>query len=238
MRPLVAESDAATARRGLTVGDWMGSTPDVTWIMPVKNGKPYVRATLESVAAQQYGPHRIIAWDNGSSDGTQDELLAWIPSRIAGEVILDRPLPLGRCRAALVERAKSEFIACIDADDLADPRRLTVQIAYLVARPDLVALGCIPEIIDEAGAELDAWYYPESDAEIRWRSNWQTSLNASSVVFRRSAVLRAGNYRDIDFGEDLDLWMRLTALGRIENIGERLVKYRRHTQNTSVGVTD
>ncbi len=217
----------------------MDSTfPPVTWIMPVKNGMPFIAKTLETIAEQQYPRHRLIAWDNGSTDGTQDELLRWVPSRIAGELILDNPLPLGRCRAALVNRSETELIACMDADDLNRPLRLQRQVERLLEAPNVVAIGCVPDIIDDRGNVLEDWAYPLEDAEIRWRTKWQTSFNASSVMFRRSAVLAAGNYRDLNRSQDLDLWIRLAMVGRMENLAERLVLYRRHTTNITAGVAD
>lgn len=212
--------------------------PPVTWIMPVKNGMPFIANTLETIAAQKYPRHRLIAWDNGSTDGTQDELRRWVPSRIAGEMVLDRPLPLGRCRAELVRRSDTELIACMDADDLNRPLRLQRQVERLLVAPDIVAIGSVPDIIDDHGNFLEDWVYPLEDAEIRWRTRWQTSLNASSVMFRRSAVLAAGNYRDLNRSQDLDLWMRLARFGRMENLAERLVLYRRHTTNITAGVAD
>lgn len=211
--------------------------PLVTWIMAVRNGMPFMKKTLASIAAQTYPHHRIIVWDNGSTDGTQDELRRWIPERIAGELVLDAPLSLGRSRAALVERAQTELIACIDADDLNRPTRVQRQVERMLAAPNLVALGTVPDIIDDSDDLLDDWVYPLGDAEIRWRTHWQTSLNASAVMFLRSAVLTAGNYRDI-FSEDLDLWLRLARLGKMENLADRLVLYRRHTRNVTAGVLD
>ena len=213
------------------------ASPQVTFIMPVRNGMPFIAQTLASIADQTYERHRLIIWDNGSTDGTQDELRRWVPDRIAGELVLDRPLPLGTSRAALVERAETELIACIDADDLNRPARLERQVERMLRSPCLVALGTVPDIIDSTDRALADWIYPLEDAEIRWRMHWQNSLSASAVMFRRSAVLAAGNYRDVP-SEDLDLWIRLARLGRMENLKERLVLYRRHPANLTAGIND
>lgn len=219
--------------RGFTL-EW----PPVTWLMPVRNGMPFLAATLASIAAQTYANHHLLVWDNGSTDGTLEMLRAWIPDRIAGTIVADRPLSLGVSRAALVEMATTELCACIDADDINLPERLERQVAVFERSPDLVALGAVPDIIDENDRPLPDWYYPLRDAEIRWRTRWQTSLNASSVMFRRSSVLAAGNYRDRIRGQDLDLWMRLAREGRMEALPQRLVRYRRHTTNHTIAYTD
>ena len=65
------------------VSEW----PRVSWLMPVLNGMPYLRELLDSLVAQTYPHHEIIAWDNGSTDGSVALLQAYIPSRIAGRVV-------------------------------------------------------------------------------------------------------------------------------------------------------
>ena len=55
--------------------------PSVTWLLPVKNGMPYLPETLASIAAQTCGDYQVLAWDNGSTDTTIEELRSWIPSR-------------------------------------------------------------------------------------------------------------------------------------------------------------
>jgi glycosyltransferase involved in cell wall biosynthesis len=217
-----------------TASEW----PRVTWLMPVLNGMPYLRELLDSLVAQTYPNHEIIVWDNGSTDGSVELLQAYIPSRIAGRVVVGQPLPLGICRGRLMETAQTEFCAAIDADDVHHPTRLARQVAYMRDNPSLVALGCWPQLIDESGNPLPDWEYPTEDAEIRWRTRWQSSLNAPSTLVRRDAVLRVGNYRNFNNGEDLDLWIRMAQIGPMHNLSDRLVQYRRHLSNTTAQIDD
>jgi GT2 family glycosyltransferase len=217
-----------------TVSEW----PRVTWLMPVLNGMPYLLELLDSLVAQTYSNHEIIVWDNGSTDGSVELLQAYIPARIAGRVVVGQPLPLGICRGRLVETAQTEFCAAIDADDVHHPTRLARQVAYMRDHPSLVALGCLPQLIDDSGNPLPDWDYPIEDAEIRWRTLWQSSLNAPSTLVRRDAVLRVGNYRNFNNGEDLDLWIRMAQAGPMHNLPDRLVQYRRHLSNTTAQIND
>ena len=210
--------------------------PRVTWLMPVLNGMPYLRELLDSLVAQTYPNHEIIVWDNGSTDDSVELLQAYIPSRIAGRVVVGQPLPLGLCRGRLMETAQTEFCAAIDADDIHHPTRLARQVAYLRDHPSLVALGCLPQLIDESGNPLPDWQYPTEDAEIRWRTRWQSCLIAPGTLVRRDAVLRVGNYRNFNNGEDLDLWIRMAQIGPMRNLSDRLVQYRRHLSNTTAQI--
>jgi glycosyltransferase involved in cell wall biosynthesis len=61
--------------------------PNVTWLLPVKNAMPYLPEALASIEAQTYRNWTVIAWDNGSTDGSLEVLHEWIPSRLPGVVV-------------------------------------------------------------------------------------------------------------------------------------------------------
>jgi glycosyltransferase involved in cell wall biosynthesis len=205
----------------------------ITWIMPVKNGMPYLPLTLESIANQTYRNHSILVWDNGSTDGTLEELRRWIPARIPGAIIADRPLSVGRSLAALVETAGTELCARIDADDINLPTRLELQAAHMSAHPEVAALGSQVMLIDAEGKPTGGrWECPLNDAEVRWTTRWQSGLTHPAVLFRRSAVLRAGNYKDVE-SEDCELWIRLCPFGEMYSLPETLLLYRRHNRSVS-----
>ena len=205
----------------------MSKFPLVTWLMPTLNGMPYVRETLASIAGQTYRNQRIIAWDNGSTDGTLEELHCWIPGKIPGRIVTGTPLGIGASRAAMIRMAGTEFCAVMDHDDIAVPERLELQAPFLLGHPGVAVVGGYADIIDENGALCGRWTYKTDDAQARWMTRWHAQLSHSSVLYRRSAVLAAGNYRDVRPDDDLDLWMRLASVGEIRNLPETLVRYRR-----------
>ncbi len=211
----------------------------VTWLLPVKNGMPYIRETLASIECQTYTNWEIIVWDNGSTDGTLEELKNWIPHRLPGRIISDRPLSLGNSLAALVEAASTEFCARIDADDLNYPTRLEKQVEYTRRNPRVGVVGTQFDFIDKDGNEdPGAWRQPLTDAEIRWRFRWANSLNHCSVLFRRSVVIAAGNYQDCMPYEDYDLWIRMSVLCEMANLPQALFKYRRLASSVTDGGRD
>jgi glycosyltransferase involved in cell wall biosynthesis len=213
------------------------SNPPITWLMPVRDGMPYLPFTLQSIAEQTYQNHKIIVWDNGSTDGTVEELRRWIPAHIPGVMVTGRPLGVGASRAALVEMADTELCASMDADDINVRDRLERQVAFLLDRPEVVVLGGQLELIDERGVAFGRWSYKTHDAQVRWLVRWHTQFGQNSVVFRRSAILSAGNYRDVP-DEDIDLWLRVAPIGEMRNLPETLVQYRRSRTSQTGKIDD
>lgn len=216
----------------------MASNPAVTWLLPVRNGMPFLPSTLASIANQTYRNFRVLAWDNGSMDETVAELRRWIPERLPGEIVAGIPLPLGMSLRAMVERCETELCARIDADDINLPERLEKQVAFLEKHPGTAVLGAQVNTIDGEGRQLERWHFSSGDAETRWRLRWANPISHPAVLFRRSVVLRAGNYQDCQAAEDFDLWMRVAELAEIRNHPEVLLQYRRTQGSVMAAISD
>jgi glycosyltransferase involved in cell wall biosynthesis len=207
--------------------------PAVTLLMPVLNGMPFLPETLESIERQDYKNWEIIVWDNGSIDGTLEELHRWIPTRLPGRVVSGEPLKLGPSLARLVEEAQSELCARIDADDVMLPQRLTMQVAFMQEHPEVGVLGTEVEFIDDEGnVRPHLTPYSTKDADLRWLVRWINPISHPSVMFRRSVITNAGNYRDLKPFEDHDLWFRVSLIAELANLPQVLLKYRQHSRST------
>jgi acetyltransferase-like isoleucine patch superfamily enzyme len=212
----------------------------VTWIMPVKNGMPYLPETLASIEAQTYADWEIIVWDNGSTDGTVEELHKWIPAKLPGKVITDEPMSLGDSLARLVEICKSEFCVRIDADDINMPDRLEKQIAFMQDHPEVAVAGSQAKIIDSSGSLIGTSYeVPTCNSDIVNSMLVKNSLAHPTVIFRRAIILEIGNYRHqaswqgVNI-EDYDLWLRVSAKGyKLANLDSSLLNYRVHARSTT-----
>ncbi len=203
------------------------SSPPVTFALPVKNGMPFIRETLQSIAEQNYPNYSLLVWDNGSDDGTVEEVQRWIPDRIRGTCITAEPLPFEASLRSLVESADSEYIARIDADDNNYPQRLSRQVEFLEANQDFAAVGAQVRMIGEDGRPLDFEYpLPTEYHEVLAMMILQCPLHHPVVTFRKSKVLEVGNYRDLKPMEDYDLWLRLSAEYKLTNLPDTLLDYR------------
>ena len=209
--------------------------PRVTWLLPVRNGEQYLERTLISIAEQDYpaSAHTVYAWDDGSSDGTPDLLRKWIGREVQGRIIGSERIGLGRALAHLTVQSQTELLARIDADDHAQPDRLTRQVAYLSDHRKVGVLGTQMHRLDSREVLTD---HPTNDAEIRWALRFTNPVAHPTVMLRRSAVLEAGNYRDLPPGnEDYDLWVRMALIVRFATLDQPLLGYRIHDQSVTAG---
>ena len=214
----------------------MNNPPAISVLMPVYNGASYLAEAVESIRAQTFGDFEFIAVDDGSTDGSLPLL-----QRFAQEDprlrIVSRPNTgiVGALNDGLAV-ARGEFVARMDADDIAEPVRFEKQLAVLRADPECVALGSSVVFIDPVGRPLKAYYPPLDHAAIEEelaRGNGGALIHPT-VVFRRSALLQCGGYRShYNYIEDLDLYVRLLDAGRLANLPELLLHYRQHPQSVN-----
>jgi hypothetical protein len=107
------------------------------------------------------------------------------------------------------------------------PYRLEKQVAYMDAHAEVsVSGGAIREFNDE-GTTDRVKQMPKSQEEILIYVKIRNPLNHMTVIFRKNAVLEAGNYQHFPYLEDYSLWSRMLSAGyQIRNLDDVLVKAR------------
>ena len=218
----------------------MKDAPAISVLVPVWNGVAdgggRLREAFGSLFAQcgtpqaPLPPLEILAVDDGSDDGTPAVLdeLARADDRL--RIIRVPHGGIARALNAGLDAARGEFIARMDADDVAHPQRLARQAAHLLRRPELdVSASRVRFGVDARTAYGFAHYVDwqnslcshEEMARNRFRD---TPVCHPSAMFRRSAVERFGGYADGDFAEDWELWLRWFHAGaRMEKLPEELL---------------
>jgi acetyltransferase-like isoleucine patch superfamily enzyme len=213
-------------------------TERVTWIIPILNGMPFLPEMLISIENQTYTNWEVLIWDNGSTDGTLEELEKWIPSRLPGRIVKDSPLSLGESLAKLVELSNTDLCARIDADDINFLDRLEEQVKFLSTHPEISVVGGQMNLIDDKGILFGKLIVPYHHDDIVHKMLVENSISHPSVLFRRSKILQIGNYRHLDSWkgvniEDYDLWLRVATFSRLANLDKTLVNYRVHDRSTT-----
>ena len=207
-------------------------SPRVSVVMTVFNGQAYLREAVDSLLGQTFSDFELIVIDDGSTDQTREILQAYA-KRDDRVRVTSRP-NTGVVRAANegIARARGQYLARMDADDISEPQRFAVQVAYLDTNPDCVLVGSRVRIIDPYGSPVALSGQKLSHEEIEREllttgGGW--AVVQPSAMMRLAAVREAGGYRgSVNMSEDHDLFLRLAERGKVVNLPEPLLRYRRH----------
>ena len=202
--------------------------PRVSVVMPVFNGGRYLAAAVESVLAQTLDDLELVVVDDGSTDSSR-RIVERLRDGDARVRLIVHELNLGRAQAAnsAWQAARAPYVARLDADDLALPDRLALQVAYLDEHPAVAAVGGAAVTIDGNGRRGSLMRFPTGSAAIAATLPRHNCLAHSTVTIRRTALEGVGGYR-IEPLEDYDLWLRLAEQHDLANLTEPLVLYRLH----------
>lgn len=203
-------------------------TPQLTVLMSVYNGLPYLPEAVESILGQTYRSFEFLIVDDASTDGSGEVLAKYARQDSRIRILTNEQNGgLGYSLARGLETASTLWIARMDADDVALPERLERQIAFLQEHPETDILGTWAKDVDADGNVLQQRRVPTGHKDI-YRHIWTNPLIHSTVVFRREAILRVGSYLPVRSApEDYDLWFRCAAAGlRFANLPEVLLNYR------------
>lgn len=205
----------------------------ISVIIPVLNGAPFIEEMLLSLEQQTLRDFDVLVWDNGSTDGTLEILDRWLPSRLPGRVFRGQSLSLGLSLRRLVEVAPTELCARMDADDICHPERFRLQLDFLRQHPGLSLVGTDRDCIDMAGNPVEgASKLPYAPSDVLHATLVGPRIWHPTVLFKRSAILEAGNYQDLStpdepyWSEDYDMWMRLQTHHLAATMPDRLLRYR------------
>jgi glycosyltransferase involved in cell wall biosynthesis len=186
----------------------------------------YLEHSLGSLVAQTRLPDEVVIIKDGLLGSELDQVISRFSEKLP-TVTLDLRVNrgLGRALRAGVEHCRFEWIARMDSDDICLPGRFKRQLEFLEIHPEIDVLGSgISEFQHDPGSQVSLRCLPEKDSAIRSFSKFRNPVNHMTVMFRKQAVLEAGNYQEIIGFEDYDLWVRMLMLGvRFHNLQESLV---------------
>lgn len=210
--------------------------PVISVIMGVYNGERFLAEAVESVLNQSYGDFEFIICNDCSTDASAGILKAYaaVDRRIVlleNERNMGLAATLNRCLAV----ARGEFIARMDCDDRALPKRFALQKQWLEQHPEADVLGTGAEYIDDSGL-------------VYGRTPWNavrvfsvtdvvrgSCVMHPTVMMRAEALRRVGGYTVNSLttrAEDYDLWCKIVRDGgTIAVLPQILFRYREDQSN-------
>ena len=215
---------------------WWVAAPLVSMVMPVRDEAPYLTEALASLSAQTLEDFEVLVVDDGSRDGSAE---------IAESHAREDPRfrVLRRRQSGLVpalEHARAEacgrYVARMDGDDVALPRRFELQVAALEADNRLAACGggiaYFPEeTVREGARRYERWINGLVTVESAARDVFVECPIPHPTLMARRELLE---YRPCDWPEDYDLVLQLWARGeRFRNVEEVVLRWRDHPDRLS-----
>jgi glycosyltransferase involved in cell wall biosynthesis len=195
------------------------TTPPVSILLPVRNEARHLPAALRSLQRQTLRNWELLAVDDGSTDATAKILHSFadrdprirILKQAATGVVTALNLGLEACRG--------RYVARMDGDDVCHPQRLARQLESFREDPSLTLVAACVRHFPRAAIQggmlaYEGWQNGILDHNDICRNLFvESPFVHPSVMFRRSAIIAAGGYRQKPWAEDYDLWLRLVERG-------------------------
>jgi len=200
-------------------------------VITVFNGEEHVSEAVRSILDQTHRDLELIVVDDGSTDATASILASLSDDERVRILSLPRT---GRAKALNlgVKSSRGEYVAILDADDVALPKRLEVQEQALESGAGGELVGSRYRVVidrgsTETGVEDSGTNTPEEIVSALRRL--ENPMFHSSIAYRRSLFDRLGGY-DTSLGclIDWDFFIRAAGVSRLRNVDDRLSLKRKH----------
>lgn len=206
------------------------SEPLVSVVLPVFNGGQYLERAVRSILAQDHRAIEVIAIDDGSTDASLEVLQQLQGSDQRLHIISRENRGLVETLNEGLDRARGDFIARMDADDISYRQRFSRQLQVFREQPKVALCGTDFHQVFADDRPYDAWINARPDSELPILSKFFTAFRHSTVMFNRR-IMEPGLLRyDAAYphAEDFDLFRRITAAHPGAIIHEPLLAYRLH----------
>ncbi|MDH5324013.1 MAG: glycosyltransferase family 2 protein [Gammaproteobacteria bacterium] len=216
------------------------SHPRVSVVLPVRNARETLDECLQSVTEQTLTNFEVIVVDDGSSDGSAAKLAYWAQRDFRLKIVSQGPQGLVNALNNGLGQAKAPYIARMDADDVMHPQRLELQWSHLERHTEVGLVACQVELFP--GEDVQAGYREY----LRWQNQClepadiakemfvESPLAHPSVMLRKALLDQHGTYRQGEFPEDYELWLRLNHAGvKMRKLPRVLLYWRESSERTS-----
>ena len=207
----------------------VSESTQLTVLMAVHNGSPYLRTAIDSILQQTYAGFKFLIIDDASTDGTVEIVRSYQDDRVE-LVCIDQNVGQTAALNIGLRQATTPWIARMDADDYSAPTRFEEQMGALVADPSISCVGTHiwifhddPEVVE---GELTT---PLLHADIKRTLLRGSPMVHGSIIVNRQAMLEIGGY-DERYREaaDMELYDRLVSKHITANIPKKLMGIRQH----------
>ncbi len=201
--------------------------PKATVLMPVYNGLPFLAEAVGSILRQTFMDFSLLIVDDGSTDGSGEFLEHLDDARV--RIVHQTHAGLGAALNMGLAMCETEFLARMDADDVALPDRIATQLNFLSQHREVGAVGSQIAYLGLLGRTGFSPRLP-CDHETIYADLLcvRHALCHASIVCRTALLKQIGGYRIMGCGEDWDMMLRIGEVSRLANVDRVLYLCRLH----------
>lgn len=208
----------------------------ISVVLPVYNAQNTISEAIDSILNQTFTDFELIIINDGSTDESEKIILEFNDQRIKyyandGNKGLIYTLNRG------IELSMGKYIARMDADDIALPKRFEKQVRVMEENPDIIVCGTQIKYFG-ISKRKSKFYAPETSKDNKEWLLENTCFAHPTVMMRRSVLIENNISYNCDYKhcEDYKLWIDLSNYGDFYNLQEVLLLYRlSYTQITQNG---
>lgn len=207
--------------------EMLDKNPLVSVVIPTIRYDHYTEKAILSIYAQSYKNWEIILVLDGAS---RANVPSWVLESSKIRLIeqkerMGTPFSLNNG----VEKADGEYIARLDADDIAHPERLRTQVDLLQKHNEICCIGAASYLINEEGKYLGALVSTVASLDIRSVLLVKNTMIHSSVMYRKKLFMQIGGYNSkMRRSQDYDLFLRMAQHAPLAYTEQILCAYRIH----------
>jgi len=202
----------------------MENAPLVSILMPVYNGRDYLRPAIDSLLAQTYQNFELLIVNDGSKDDSQEIIDSYKDPRIVS--LQQENQGVARSLNNGLKVAKGKYIRRHDADDISTPDSLQIQVDFMEAHPEY-AMVCNQQAFMTSNGKIARNHRVPNNKFFDGKKQKDLTFNDFSVLssspvvhgtacYKRQEVIDLGCYRtEFIVSEDNDLWLRLLEKNKI-----------------------
>lgn len=211
------------------------SKPKISVVMPVYNTKEkFFREAISSILSQSYADFELLIVDDFSDTYIKDIVNSYKDKRIK-YFRLNKNSGAAAARNYAIDRAKGEYIAFLDSDDIAAKDRFEKQVAFFEHNPEIGCLGTAVTAIGDDAKDVNFVAY-KTHFEIESNLIFNGCVFCQSSVMLRKSILDENNIRYRDEyvpAEDYGFWLDMVGHTKFAILAEKLTAYRYHSENIS-----
>lgn len=211
--------------------------PLVSVLLPCYNAEKHLQEALMSILNQTYTNLEVIAINDCSSDQTEN-ILSDIAKKDPRIKVYNNEenLKLIRTLNKGIELCNGEYIARMDADDIALPQRIEKEVNFLEEHKDHdIVSSLFLAFQSESPKKTTLHHNPLTDAELRAYMLFKSGICHPAAMIRRRVFTELDLKFELDYlhVEDYAFWSKAIYKTKIANIGEPLLLYRVHSHQVS-----